>query len=305
MATCGEYKTMIQLYVDNELTGSDLEELLSHLEECANCRQEVEELRALSAQIKQARPQVAAPASLRERILKQAAEQAAQQEEQKKKIPGTDQALPFPGRTEANKPRSQKPWLAAAIAAMLCLVAGASLLVPHMRRDANARNFVDTAVMAHRGLVEASMPLEIRSDSPKVVSAWFADKVPFSFRMPDAGIASEDTAKYKLTGGRLLTFGGEPAALLSFRMENDPVCILIASGRKAEARGGKVTYSNGIQFHSMDRDNLHIVTWENKALVYALIFSNPAANKRSCSSCHETAAAPSTAMMDDPHWRVQ
>lgn len=74
MAGCGEYRAMIQLYVDDELTGSDQQELLSHLENCAGCSREMEELKKFYGQIGQARPRITAPAALRERILKLRAE---------------------------------------------------------------------------------------------------------------------------------------------------------------------------------------------------------------------------------------
>src|SRR5215469_10466398 len=192
MADCAEYSAMIQLYIDDELTRSEQQELLSHLETCASCRQEMEELKALSSRIRRARPLTSAPAALRERILKQA-------EQEKKKVPDDDQCMVLPINNSVDKQLRRKVlWLPAAVVAMLCVVAGA-FLFSHLRRQANASSFVDTAVVAHRSLTDASMPLDVQSDSPKVVAAWFASRVPFPFRMPNAGIASEDLAKYKLT----------------------------------------------------------------------------------------------------------
>jgi anti-sigma factor RsiW len=284
---------MIQLYLDNELTGSDEQELLTHLESCANCRQEVEELKAFSSRIKQVRPFATAPTALRERILQQTGEQ-----EKKKDTEGQNVVVPLTSVPTTGSSRPKRMWFPAAIAAMLCLAAGLSFLVPHLHREAAAKSFIDTAIMAHGGLSNANMPLDVQSDSPQVVSDWFASRVSFPFRMPNDGIASDDNAKYKLAGGRLMTFSGEPAALLEFKMQNDTVSVLIASGKKAQARGGRITYSSGIRFHSTDRDGLHIVSWENKKLVYGLIFSNTS-QKHGCSSCHAGAEASSlTAMLD-------
>jgi anti-sigma factor RsiW len=305
MATCADYSVWIQLYIDDELEGSDKEELLSHLESCGHCRDEMEELKSFSAKIRHARPGTTAPPSLRQRILEQAVQ------EQQKKVAET--VIPQRIKAPSKQSIARSSWFPAAVAAMLCLVIGGTLLLPHFHRRANARSFVDSAVTAHRGLMNASLALDVRSDSPNVVSAWFASRVHFPFRMPNAGIASNDNARYALAGGRLTTFEGEPAALLSFQMPempNDTISLLIASGKKAEANGGKVTYSSGIKFHSMDQDDLHIVTWENQQLVYALIFSNKVAsmsNKRSCSSCHEGAAPSSstTALLGNFQSRLQ
>jgi anti-sigma factor RsiW len=302
MTACDDYNAAIQLYLDDELTGSDQQELLAHLENCISCKRELEELRGLSSRIRQSRPQVSAPNSLRARIL----EQAAHREQELGKVHRAEQTAASQISKPAGKRSSpRRPWLPMAIAAMLCLVAGLPFSISHLRREADASRFIDTAIVAHRGLTNASMPLDVQSDSAEVVRRWFASKVPFPFRMPNAGIASDDTAKYKLTGGRLLTFGGEQAALLAFQMPNDTVTVLIASGKKAEARGGNVTYSSGIRFHSTDRDDLHVVTWENKGLVYALIFSNKMANKRACAACHEATKAPEAATLGKPHWLTQ
>lgn len=292
MADCADYSAMIQLYIDDELTGSEQQELLSHLETCASCRQKFEELKVFSNRIRQARPLITAPAALRERIL--------QQTEQKKKVSSEAQTKVL----SLKQSWRNSSWLPAAAAAMICVVAGAFLFA-HLHRQANVSSFVDTAIVAHRSLTNASMPLDVRSDSPKVVAAWFASRVPFPFRMPNAGIASDDSAVYKLAGGRLLTFRGEQAALLAFQMQNDTISVLIASGNKAKAEGGKITYSNDIRFHSTDRNDLHVVTWENKQLVYALIFPSKVAAEHSCSTCHTGSAQPKTALLDKPHWLAQ
>jgi hypothetical protein len=236
---------------------------------------------------------ISAPSSLRQRIL----EQTAHHEDQKGE---GEAAVPLTIKSANRQSVWKAAWFPAAIAAMLCLVVGTRLFISHFHRRANARSFVESAIVAHRGLMNASLALDVRSESPDVVSAWFASRVHFPFRMPNAGIASNDTARYALAGGRLTTFEGEPAALLSFHMPempNDTITLLIASGKKAEASGGNVTYSSGISFHSTDQDDLHVVTWEKQQLVYALIFSNKVANmtnKRSCSSCHEGAAPSSS-----------
>jgi anti-sigma factor RsiW len=296
MAICADYSAMIQLYLDDELTGSDLQELLAHLEICASCQRELEDLRTLSRRIKEARPRVAAPVSLRKRIL----EQAARQDPPRKEAPAEEPiATPQAKKPAGIRSISRGPWLPMLIAAMLCLVSGASLSIPHLRRNMNAQRFVNTAIVVHRGLVDASMPLDVKSDSSQVVASWFASRLPFTFRMPEDGIASPDTANYVLEGGRLVTFGGEKAALLAFRTPNDTASVLIASAKKAQAVGGTVSYSSGITFHNADSNDLHVVTWENKQLVYALIFSNKNAHHSTCSTCHEGAAPSPTAMLNE------
>jgi anti-sigma factor RsiW len=289
MDTEAEYSALIQPYLDGELTKSEEQRLLSHLEGCPNCRKELEDLKTFSARLRQVRPMASTPESLKQRIAALMAESDQHNE-----------ALDVPrGNVLQIKKQSiaTRRWVPALVAAALCIATGVTVWATRMRPEEAANNFVKTAITAHKGLINASMPLDVRSDSPKVVSAWFSSRVPFAFRMPNANIASEDLAKYKLLGGRLISFAGEPAALLVFQINNEPVSVLVASGKKAQARGGLITYSNGIKFHATDRDDLHVVTWENVQLVYALSFSNKISEKGSCSTCHQSSSPAITAKL--------
>jgi anti-sigma factor RsiW len=280
MSDCADRSSQIQLYLDNELTGSDAEELFAHLEYCASCQNAMEEAEAFSRRLAQARPLAVAPVALRERIANLAATPAALKPE-----------TPLPeSKVLVMRARKKTIRYALALAAMLFLVVGGTLLVPRLRVESNASSFVATAIDSHRALSDAALQLDVQSESPSVVSAWFSQRVSFPFRMPDAGIAANNLAKYKLRGGRLVTFGGERAAVLVFQLSHDLVTVLIAPDRHARAIGGNVTYSDGIKFHALDRDRMHVVTWENKNLTYALTSTITGSTARACSTCHEGAS---------------
>lgn len=70
MKGCDEYRIAIQLYVDAELSGEDLEEFSTHLQRCAECREEVEAELELSRLLRHAKPLFLAPDALRKRIMK-------------------------------------------------------------------------------------------------------------------------------------------------------------------------------------------------------------------------------------------
>src|SRR5271155_2280129 len=63
-----EHSANILLYLDNELRGQDIEEFLTHLDNCADCRRLLEEERALSGLLHRTRPLYTAPEPLRARI---------------------------------------------------------------------------------------------------------------------------------------------------------------------------------------------------------------------------------------------
>jgi anti-sigma factor RsiW len=275
-----DYRVMIQLMIDDELTGQEREDLIFHLNECARCREEFEEAKAFSARVRRARPQVKAPAALRERILSQMNDRTNQ---------------PASAPLAQKKSTVQAYWRPLGAAAIFLVAIGIVLSVSHRRRESRAMSFVEAAIAEHR-VSGNGASLEMESSSSEVVAAWFMQRVSFPFRMPDAGIAADDRAKYTLAGGRLVKFGGEPAALVEFRLPDDRISLLVTSDKLASATGGKVVRSDGLSFHAEDRGEFHVTTWENKGLTYALISSMTMASSRSCSSCHRDSPAPAAAM---------
>jgi anti-sigma factor RsiW len=286
-----DYSVMIQLLIDDELKGQEREDLICHLKDCASCQEEVEEAKAFSKRVRDARPQVEAPPALRAKILSRMSNP-------------TSQATSSPLVQKRSAVRTH--WRPLAAAAMFLVAVAGVLSISYLRREARAGNFVDAAVAEHRRAGDGR-PLDVQSSSPDVVAAWFAQRVSFPFRMPNAGIAADDRAKYTLAGGRLVKFGGEPAALLEFRMPNNRISLLVSSDKLAAATGGKATRSDGLNFHAKDLGKLHVATWDNKGLTYALISSVAMGSTRSCSTCHRDSPA-STATLRNSHerfWHAQ
>ncbi|WP_035351898.1 anti-sigma factor family protein [Edaphobacter aggregans] len=268
-----DYGVMIQLLIDDELTGHEREDLISHINDCASCQEELEEAQAFSARVRSARPQVEAPAALREKIL---------------------------SNINNSTNRSVRAyWRPLAAAAMFLVTVGVVLSLSYLRRESRAMSFVEAAIAEHR-ISSNDRSLDVESSSPEVVATWFAQRVSFPFRMPNEGIAADDRAKYTLAGGRLVTFSGQPAALVEFRMQNNRITLLVTSDKLVTATGGKITSSGGLRFHASDRGELHVATWNNKGLTYALISAVAMGSSRSCSFCHRDSPA-ATTTMKSPH----
>ena len=70
MKDCGDCRENILLYLDKELSASQVLELRAHLEICEACRQVLEAEDELSRLLHGSRPLYAAPATLRDRILR-------------------------------------------------------------------------------------------------------------------------------------------------------------------------------------------------------------------------------------------
>jgi anti-sigma factor (TIGR02949 family) len=286
MKECGDYGTTIQLYLDKELTGRDLEEFRAHLEGCEACKAELEAGRELSGLLYRTRPLYSAPNALRDRVVQLTAGTLPSTghvpSQLRKRIL---KVLKRPLRS-ASRSTHNWPMLAAAI----LLVAAGLLPVPGILRQASANSYIEAAVAAHRSSVNGGLPLEIKSESPSVVTAWFAGKVPFNFRLPSSAEESGHEQIYRLTGGRLVNYKDGYAALVSYQMQQQTISLLVASGKSAVAAGGEEVLSGGMVFHYSKQASFTVITWSTHGLTYALVSSLPGSGRQSCMVCHQNMA---------------
>jgi len=286
MTGCGDCGANIQLYLDKELSGRDLEDFRTHLEECDVCRVELGAEEELSGLLHRSRPLYSAPEALRERVLQITA----------KPLPSTSYAPPrlrkrilrVLARPLQSASRGAHHW-PVLVAAILLVVAGL-LPVPGILRQVNAKSYIGAAVAAHRSSLNGSLPLEIQSESPNIVTAWFAGKVPFDFRLPSSTGETGHEQLYRLTGGRLVNYKGGYAALVSYQMQQQTISLLVASSKSAVAAGGEEIPSGGIVFHYNKQASFTVITWSTHGLTYALVSSLSGAGRQSCMVCHQNLA---------------
>jgi mycothiol system anti-sigma-R factor len=286
MKGCDDYSATIQLYLDRELSGQDLDDFRAHLKECEACRTELEADERLSALLHRSRPLYSAPAALRTRVMRAAESFPSTTTPpavrlRKRIAPGLAWPLQAAGRGAHN-------W--GGLAATLLLVAAGLLLLPGIMQRSRANSYIETAVAAHRSFLNGGLPLEIQSGSPSAVTAWFAGKVPFTFRLPSSAEESEHQQAYRLTGGRLVNYKGGYAALVAYQMQQQKISLLVSSSRSAVASGGEEVSSGGIIFHYRKQASFNVITWSNHGLTYALVSSLPGSGRQSCLVCHQNMA---------------
>jgi anti-sigma factor (TIGR02949 family) len=262
MKGCDEYSATIQLYLDRELSDQDLEAFRAHLERCTGCGMELEAEERLSALLRRSRPLYCAPDALRARVRK-----------------AVESSPSITTRAHVSS--------CFAFVAALLLVAASSLLVPAFLMQSNAASYIETAIAAHRSFLNGSLPLEIQSGSPNVITAWFAGKVPFAFRLPNSAENPGHQQVYRLSGGRLVNYKGGYAALVAYQMQQQKISLLVSASSSAAAAGGEEVTSGGVIFHYSKKANFNIITWSNHGLTYALVSSLPGSGRQSCMVCHQ------------------
>lgn len=282
MSACDEYRVRILHYLDNSLQGQELADFRAHLEHCSNCRASVDTERDLSQLFRRSRPLYAAPPTLRARVATTVEQLTAAQAphsfwERVLQTLGTGWA--DPGRRVA-----KLRLLAASLIITVMILA----LVPDFVRHVRAANYVEKAVATHRSYLDGKLRLELYSNSPEQVTAWFSGKVPFPFRLPKAQVTTDSLPAYQLTGAALVKYRGEHAALVTYQKQNEKISLLVASADFAVVGGGDEIRSGKLIFHHRAAEGFNVFTWTTHGLSYALVSSVSGPARGSCMVCHQS-----------------
>ena len=196
---CQELEALLNPYLDGELDAVQAHEVEQHLPGCADCRRQLESLRALHNAMQAPALRYQASDTLKQRL-----KNALQDEELK------------PAR--ARWPR----WAAAAAAVVL--VSGLTWTFwPVSEEDAMA----DAAIASHAA-ADAHMQLTAyHSSDPAVLEGWLSHQLPYT---PPV----QDYAKqgYVLVGARATTVRKLPAAALIYRHGGDLVSVFVCQAPK-------------------------------------------------------------------------
>jgi anti-sigma factor RsiW len=283
MSRWDERTSDILLYLDNALTGQELEDFRAHLASCSNCRERLEEELALSSLLRETRPLYLAPRALRVRVAAVATQQAS------RSSPASDHSRQTRmqnwtrwWRDVIQPAFNWKPLTATTVVLVLSLV-----FIPGAVQRVRAMDYVEAATAIHRSYLVGALPLQCRSHSPEVVTAWFAGKTPFHFQLPAPQPVPNGKAVYWLTGARLVSYKGSPAALVAYETSTEKISLLIASSKSAVVAGGEEVRSGDLIFHYRSGANSEVITWTNHGLAYALVSPLTGSPQHACLVCYQ------------------
>jgi anti-sigma factor RsiW len=202
---CSSARELLPLYFDGELDRASGREFERHLDTCEECRAALIELDSLRTRLRNDTPRHAAPAALRERIARTAANALA---------------------TPHANPRMR--WLALAASWALAFVAGGALLPawkignePPIARDLFA---------SHWRALAAASPVDVVSTDRHTVKPWFEGKVaqaPLVRDFAEQGFA--------LVGGRIDYVGSARVPVLIYRHGQHLVDVFVLPPADAAA----------------------------------------------------------------------
>jgi mycothiol system anti-sigma-R factor len=282
MNACEEHNVL--LYLDNELRGQELENFRAHLSDCVACRERLEEEQEFSDLLRRSRPLYTAPDELRARVI------AAQHVSVSGQTPDRlhRRVLRLMKQPLWNTKFAVYPWRALAAIALVFVLG--MMFIPAVVSNARAATYIDTALTTHRSYLDGKLPLEIESDSPEAVTAWFAGKVPFDFRLPTSQSSPNGQPVYRLVGARLVNYKGSYAALITYAMKDEHISLLVASNKSATASGGEEIRSGALTFHYHTKAGFNVITWSTHDLTYAQVSSLNTSAHQSCLVCHQNMA---------------
>ena len=277
MAACESYRLRVVLLLDDELDADERCLVEAHLRSCPTCRGAFRRERLFREGIRRRRPLHAAPEALRASIT----------------------SLVESGRPASTAAGPRRPVIPPGVAGRLrgyslaVLIAGLAALVGVQNMpglvvaDARAASFAAMSVDVHKRHQRGQLPLEVTTDAAGDISRWFAGKVPFDVTLPDYQEASGQENRYDVRGARLVGFNGDYAAYVAYRMDREPISLVITSTSVAKPAGGETISTKGIEFHFETIDGLKVVTWTHRNLTYALVSNLRERGQRSCMVCHQ------------------
>jgi anti-sigma factor RsiW len=252
----------ISLYLDDELQEGDRLMVERHIRTCADCRVALEAERDLISAIRKARPHSSASESLRQKIVTLLEKTVSQR-------------------------RPLRSWYPIAASVLLILAAAVAWLASAGPPRAGHSSFVTTAVNTHLHHLQGQLPLEVVSDSPSTISAWFAGKLRFNLKLPDYPEVAGEPKPYQIEGARLVGFKDDYAAYIVYQLNNRPISLLVTSDSAAKPSGGEEIPWQGMRFHFQSVAGLKVLTWSDNGLTYALVSDLEERGQASCIVCHQ------------------
>jgi anti-sigma factor RsiW len=234
-------------FLDNRLDAARQAEVRAHLQDCAQCRGELEALRWVRDTALKRLPDEAVPPTLAGRV-------ASALDEADRRASSAARA--------AIGPRWRK-WAGAGIAALLAAAALVLLVLYPSRTDlpkAVARDFAEYS--------SGRLALDLRSSDGEAVESLFAARgIDFRTRVFDLGMM-----QYQLVGGRIHRLGNRASALFAYRGPEgrDLVCQMYEGRLTSLPQPDDVHDHDGIRFQVYRVGKLTLVFWQEGAVVCVL-----------------------------------
>jgi len=144
------------------------------------------------------------------------------------------------------------------------------------------------AARTHRQHLQGDLALDIKTDSQPQLNQWLRETSQFSLALPASSEGPPADLPYRIEGARLVRIRNKTAAYIAYRMEADPVSLIVTPVSVAIASGGVEAAFKKVSFHYYTIQGYKVVTWSVHGLTYALVSREGNTTQRSCMVCHSS-----------------
>ncbi len=247
--TCQEMAVHIDAFLDDELSVMENLRVQAHLVFCQECRRIVESETRLRGLIEADALADAAPAHLRDRILRLTGEQAP---------PGP--TLPV-GPVVARVRRFRMGALAVAVSLAVALAVTTYLAnVP----SSDLSPLVAEVFAKHRIYSRGPETLQVATQDPSELDTWLGGRVGFPVKLPVLARPGE-----RLLGGRLSSVADLPAAYLLYERDGRQISLFVFKELPHPAAPEPSVTLEGIRFYTASVQGSPVVWWEEGEVHYA------------------------------------
>ncbi|SKA27474.1 Transmembrane transcriptional regulator (anti-sigma factor RsiW) [Enhydrobacter aerosaccus] len=220
---CATCESMVEVYLDGELSAAESAAFEQALERCPACRERLEEARALSGLLRDL-PAESAPDLLRARV------------ERDLRAAG--------GARPAAAPRLPLRWMATAASLLVAASLGwmGGMLSTQQGRDA------DELVSGYLRVAASDHPVDVVSSDRHTVKPWFAGRIDYSPPVHDL-----TTDGFPLLGGRIDVYDGRKVAVLVYGHNQHKLALTL----------WPASADNGVPPDISQRDGFVLAQWRH------------------------------------------
>lgn len=245
---CEDAQLFIDAYVDGEFEERERTELELHLEDCDDCRRQVEGRVHVKKCLKSACGNQKAPDELRDRIMGELRETASQESDS--------------GRSAMWRYAAAAVPLAAAVALVMVVFTPDFLTVkPGGAEQVNQPEAVQNTVEWHRG----DFPVEVTGPASADVSRWFRGKVDFPVRLPS--FQSHDV---RLVGGRLANVNNQRAAYALYEVGGARLSVMMSHDDEISVPTQNIETIQGRDVAFMNIRGYEVAILRNNGITYTM-----------------------------------